>query len=506
MNAGGGAGPGPERRGADRILSAYNRLTREVGHEHDTVPLEVISGTVPKEIAGVLYRNGPGRMHVGGVPYRHLFDGDGMVQRFWFEDGRVYYTNRFVRTAEFEAEEKAGRPLYRSFGTNLPGGLLRNAGRFHFKNAANTHVLPLDGEILALWEGGQPHSLDAATLKTRGPWRGSGLLEPRHGVEKLMGNGRPFAAHYKIHPATGEIYNFALLPGSTQHLVRYRLPAVAPPADMSRGESAETKLPRLSFMHDFVLTEAGDMVFFDIPVSFRLFASFAGLASPVASIVEDPSRPTIIRIFDKEGRQTTAEAPPCYVFHFPNGHRAQDGSLSVYACRMEHFPSAGDVAGMMQGSLPDGGFSAFLTRFDIDVQSGAVREERVSDYPMELPSIHPDLRGKAGRYVWAIADKPERLPDTLLHGIGKFDLATGETLFADRYPCIVGEPLFQPTRPGRFRAAAEDDGVLLVLKLNVEEERSELEILDAGDLSSLCTLALPEPVHVGFHGVFVPAG
>jgi len=51
---------------------------------------------------------------------------DGRVPRFAFDGHSVRYRNRFVRTREYVAEERAGRMLFRSFGTNVPGGLRRN--------------------------------------------------------------------------------------------------------------------------------------------------------------------------------------------------------------------------------------------------------------------------------------------------------------------------------------------------------------------------------------------
>lgn len=152
----------------------------------------------------------------------------------------------------------------------------------------------------------------------------------------------------------------------------------------------------------------------------------------------------------------------------------------------------------MEGRLPEKGFYAYLTTFEVEPGSGRVTEERVSDHPMELPSINPAYLGRKNRCVWSVADHPDRVPNTLLHGVAKFDLETGETVFADRFPSFVGEPLFVPFPS----AEAEDDGWLLSLQVDIDGERSLLEVLDARDLSSRCTLLLPEPTHVGFHGIF----
>ena len=100
-------GPSTQRK-AD-WASAYRTVGDELEYEAD------VEGTLPDGLRGTLFRNGPGRLERGGHAYAHLFDGDGMLVAFRFDGGgRVRVQNRFVRTAEYEAEEAAGRLLYRN--------------------------------------------------------------------------------------------------------------------------------------------------------------------------------------------------------------------------------------------------------------------------------------------------------------------------------------------------------------------------------------------------------
>ena len=46
------------------------------------------------------------------------------------------------------------------------------------QNAANTNVVPWHAGLLATFESGQPHALDAHTLKTLGPSTLNGALRP----------------------------------------------------------------------------------------------------------------------------------------------------------------------------------------------------------------------------------------------------------------------------------------------------------------------------------------
>src|ERR1700733_562531 len=61
----------------------------------DETPL--IEGEIPRDLHGSLYRNGPGLFERGDLRKPHLLDGDGLVQRLSFADGKVRYPHAFAR-------------------------------------------------------------------------------------------------------------------------------------------------------------------------------------------------------------------------------------------------------------------------------------------------------------------------------------------------------------------------------------------------------------------------
>jgi all-trans-8'-apo-beta-carotenal 15,15'-oxygenase len=157
------------REAADAALAAesgapaaYDRADwssafRNVGVELTAVPLVAARGTIPTELGGTLYRNGPGRLERGGHWVHHPFDGDGMITALRFEAGALQLSNRFVRTEGWLAEEQADKVLYRGvFGTQKPGGPIANAFDLRLKNIANTQVVRLGDQLLALWEASSP--------------------------------------------------------------------------------------------------------------------------------------------------------------------------------------------------------------------------------------------------------------------------------------------------------------------------------------------------------------
>ncbi len=488
--------------------AAYRRAAQSSSGPVDAA-LRVAEGAVPSELRGVLVRNGPGAGDSFGVPYGHPFDGDGMLVRFAFQhDGVVTYRNRFVATLERAAEEQAKRPLFRSFGTNLPGGPLANWFRMRFKNAANTSVLhrPARGDrpeaLFALWEGGWPHRLDPVSLDTLARDDLGGLLSwgPNTGSfrERLLGSidrslsaELPFSAHPKLCPATGDVLNFGVLLGRVQHLLRYTLPEDGEPRRLW------SPLPRPSFVHDFAITERFE-AFLLPPVVFDVPRALFGLLPPADALRLDPSKRGDFALF-RRGEEQPAhviETSPCFVFHFLGAF--EDGErVIVDGCRFDDMPElradrrAGD--GPLLWPTP--------TRWELDLTRGTSHESRLTDLGMELATIDPRRRAKPYRFAYGIA-APPGTQARHFHAIGKLDVeARAPAAFRDFGLDLPGEPLFVP-RPG---GEAEDDGWVLTLVYSAEHHQSSLYVLRAADLSIACRLELPHHVPPGFHGTWIPA-
>ncbi len=120
--------------------------------------IEELEGEVPSNLRGTFFRNGPGRQKIGGQPYGHWFDGDGMLCAFTFNEGKVHFKNAYVRTPKYIEETAAQKILYRGFGTQLPGGMRANFLKLP-ANPANTNSIYHGGKLLALKEGGRPWEL-----------------------------------------------------------------------------------------------------------------------------------------------------------------------------------------------------------------------------------------------------------------------------------------------------------------------------------------------------------
>ncbi len=147
-----------------------------------------VTGELPRELNGTLYRNGPNPQF--DAPGAHWFVGDGMLHAFHLENGRASYRNRWIRTPKWLAEHDAGRALFGGFGRKLPG---TPAGITDDGGVANTNIIFHGGKLLALEEGHLPTEIEPGTLNRLGYCDYKGAIKG------------PFTAHPKIDPVTGEM-------------------------------------------------------------------------------------------------------------------------------------------------------------------------------------------------------------------------------------------------------------------------------------------------------------
>ena len=476
-------------------LTIYANSCAPVRSEVDCA-LTLTEGAIPEDLHGTLYRNGPGRFAVGVDRYSHPFDGDGMVSRFQFDGRTVLYRNAYVKTAEFRAEEAEGSICYRSFGTNRPGGLLRNAFRTKFKNAANTSVVSHGGRLMALWEGGWPHELDHETLATKSRFGYAGRLRnPFGALDRLLNPELPFSAHPKVDPVSGKLYNFGLAFGIKNRLLIY---TVDPNGEMQPIRFIY--LDKLSFIHDFVITANSKAIFFCSPVHFDVLSMLTGRKTPAAGIAGDSRAPVQILVLDLNGppgevspsEMSVFEAPYSFVFHHINAFES-DGDIHLFCSEMDDFPSADAAQEALAGGEVEYPLTQLVHYTLRPGQRNAIRTP-LKARAFEMPRVRESDVGQSFKHFYATGTESDDLFPFMdqvlkisLHGEieARFQLDEG----------LAGEPIYAPTARG---------GYVLSLCYNHLIRRSELIVLEPENLKTVARLTLPHSQPPGFHGNWVP--
>ncbi len=463
-----------------------------VEQELTNVPLTAVQGKLPPELRGTLYRNGPGRLERDGQRVHHPFDGDGMIAAIRFDQGNAVLSNRFVRTEGWLAEEAAGKVLYRGvFGSQKPGGRLANAFDLRLKNIANTNVVLLGDQLLALWEAAEPYALDPDSLETRGLSRLDGVLK----------KGEAFSAHPRFDPGhhgSPCMVTFGVNTGprSTIRLMEF---ATEGPDAGALLHNRSDSFPGFAFLHDFAITPNW-AVFWQNAIAFNPLPFVTGEKGAAQCLASKPGGKGRFWLIPRDSGQFAGqkprilEAPDGFVFHHLNAY--EDGDhVVVESIVYDDFPSIGpddDFAEIDFNTVPEGR----LHRCRLDLSRETVQTERISERTCEFAMVNPDRQGQSARYAWmAVAER--EIGNDPLQAIQKLDLNTGAAKIWSAAPRgFVSEPLMVP-RPG---AQSEDDGWVLDLVWNGARDASDLVILNARDLAQIAVLELPLAIPHGLHG------
>jgi carotenoid cleavage dioxygenase len=432
-----------------------------------------VIGRLPRELNGMFVRNGPNPQFTPRGRY-HWFDGDAMIHGVHIREGRASYLNRYVRTAGWQEENRAGRAVFT--GLLEPPDLLRAVqGGTPYKNAANTALVWYNGRLLALWEGGDPHALRLPDLTTQGTYNFGGRL--RH----------PFTAHPKIDPQTGDMMFFGYSP--LRPFLSY---AVA----NARGEivhATTIDLPRAVMMHDFAITER-HALFLDLPVTLNL----ERLVRNEAMMRYEPDLGARIGVLPRRGQGRDIRWFPiqaCYVFHTLNAYEDGD-EVILHGCRMTSFP---DVIASGRQQAGERAAAPVLHEWRLNLRTNAVRERDLDEVACEFPRLREDRMGRRHRFGYA-----GKANGFLFDGLLKFDLQNGrceQHLHGrDRFG---GEGIFVP-HPD---CQEEDAGWLLTYIHDQREARSEVVVVDTRDFRAapIARIQIPTRVPYGFHGTWVPS-
>lgn len=429
--------------------------------------LKVI-GKLPPEMDGMFVRNGPNPQFPPLGPYQ-WFDGDGMLHGVRLGGGRASYRNRYVRTAGWKAENKAGKALWGGLAAP-PDFRKLLEGKPLFKNAANTALVWHHGKFLALWEGGEPHEIKLPSLDTEGPYTFGGKLK------------HPFTAHPKVDPTTGEMLFFGY--GPIKPFLHYGV--VDPKGTIVHHTPIE--IPRPVMMHDFAITER-HTVFMDLPETF----DFARAAKGESPLRFEPKLGARFGVLPRRGAADQVkwfESPACFVFHTLNAYDDGD-EVVLLACRMPEFPADLDASPKLAAAKET---RPVLYRWRFDLKTGKVREGPLDETGAEFPRINETLLGRQTRYGY--------LMTMSMDGLLKYDLERGvQALHRHGKGRLGGEGVFVPRPDGK----AEDDGWLLTFVHDEGENKSELVVVDAQDFTArpVARVLLPARTPYGFHGVWL---
>jgi carotenoid cleavage dioxygenase-like enzyme len=270
---------------------------------------------------------------------------------------------------------------------------------------------------------------------------------------------------------------------------------MGPDGQVTRFERFDA--PYCSMVHDFAVTER-HVLFPVLPLSGSQARAEAG-QMPYAWEPELGAHIGVLRRDRGVASLRWFRAENCFVFHVLN---AWEDNVRIVADVMQYdepslFPRA-------DGRPSDpAACKARLVRWTLDLAGGtdAFRRTALDDMSGEFPRLDERRASLPNRFGAFAGESAE---DAGLDTIVWLDLVAGRrAAFALPSGDGLSEPVFVP----RGAQAPEGDGWLLAAVWRGNEQRSDLIVLDTGDVEQgpIATVRLAHRVPFGFHGNWVAA-
>ncbi len=449
--------------------------------------LQVVEGEIPADLDGVYLRNTENPVHPSLKNY-HPFDGDGMIHVVGFRDGKAFYRNRFIRTDGLVAEEEAGHALWAGLAEN-PAAALRDDGwgaRRRMKDASSTDVIVHRGTALtSFYQCGDLYRVDPFSAETVGKSSWHGNFPHQWGV----------SAHPKVDDKTGELLFF-----NYSKEAPYMHYGVVDAAD-ELVHYVDVPLPGPRLPHDMAFTQN-----YAILNDFPLFWEPEALAKGAHIARFHPEMPSRFAVIPRRGSTadiTWFEAEATYTLHFVNAYEEGDEIILDGFFQGDPEPPDNGLGDRWQRAfrfLALDRMQARLHRWRLNLVTGLVKEEQLSDTITEFGMVNSDYLTGDYRYVYAATGKPGWF---LFDGLVKHDLKNGTE---ERYSLGEGVYGSETAMAPRVGGRCEDDGYLVTITSDMNEDASYCLVFDAARVGDgpVCKLKLPERVSSGTHSTWAP--
>lgn len=457
-------------------LHGVNAPTVKINAHAQELELE---GEIPTDLYGAYLRNGPNPQHKPKNTY-HPFDGDGLVQGIYFEDGKAIYRNSQIQTTALQRETLEQQAVWPGvmgpFDFSLP--------EFPIKDTSNTDIIWHNGKLISLWyNSGVPYTLDPITLENTGPLNLPSTLT------------RKMSAHSRVDWQTGEMFFFDY--GDTPPYMTYGVLG----ADGKLKHEAAIDLPGPRLPHEITFTHRHAILhdhplFHDVDVLQK---------AKVRVLTFHRNMPTRFGLIPRLGKHVRwFECEPCFVLHTSNAWEEGDWVI-MDGCRSTNpMPDADPSDGVLSHMLAYMRLEANNYRWRFNLRTGEVREGPIDDMNTEFNKSNQLFHGVKTRYAYhqkipLLKDGGHTLRFT---GLVKYDNETGQSQQWDYGPGVFGsETPFAPKK-GADRNSEEDDGYLTTFVTDTNNWTSSCLVFDARDISKgpIAKIKLPHRIPTGFHG------
>ena len=457
----------------------FGELRREAHVER--CPVE---GSIPEWLSGTLLRNGPAQFEVEDQSFNHWFDGHAMLHAFHVQDGTVAYRNRFLESQSRTEALEQGKITHSEFATDPCRSIFgRVMSIFNpaLTDNATINVDRLAGQAVALTETPLPVAFDPETLET------AGVVGYTDELEAPMTTAHP---HTEVGSGRTITYLTEL-----DWQSRYYVCGIEP-GTRHRTVLGELEVDEPRYMHSFGMTEHY-AILSEWPLIVRPLDLLLSGEPFIENFRWQPDRGVRFRIIRlSDGREVaTCHAEAAFAFHHVNAYET-NGHIVCDVCAYPDDQIIDDLYLDRLHASDQHPTSARLRRYRLPLSGGTADSETPApETAIELPRIHDGHEGLPYTTTYGVST---RRPDSFSDQLVKMNVDTGEVQTWKSDGSYPSEPVFVP-RPD---ATSEEDGVILSVVLDTNEETSFLLVLDAETFDEIGRARAPHAIPFTFHGQF----
>jgi all-trans-8'-apo-beta-carotenal 15,15'-oxygenase len=524
-------------------FEAYAKGYKTVFTELPAAECEALpGGKIPSDLKGTYYRTGPAMFSAGSIappktsiiqpregppvpdgvnPKRmvqHPFEADGGILGVTFQGNGETVTSRYryIRTVAFTNERRKGVRLYRAMdstrelgpgiGEGLGNDLHTPLFRHHLlpglnkfrKNTSNSRAVYWGSRLLSMWEGGQPYKVDSLALSTEGRSQLGGVLKEMD----------PLGSKLVIDPIKNRALVYAVNQDAKKSEVTvYEFNSAFRPIKEEGGKVSQ-ELPGFAMISDMAVTE-NYSVFVQPPLSTAMQIMFVKEPGKVLTVEKAPSTLHMVpRIGSGKVPMSipipydgAVEAEMQLINAYEDGTKIildairADGTNKPPSSKVSQWPWASSLEEYRQNAAKKS-----LWRYEIDIQSGSVSKERLTDTQCFFGVVNPKQSTQQHKQIYmAIGGLGSDVAPP--QGVTRFDTVskTMDSWMPEGHE-FCGEPMFAP----KENPSSDDDGYILTVLFNGKTEQSEMVVLQAMDISEGPVARIPLGIGIphGLHGCF----
>ncbi|XP_062194124.1 carotenoid 9,10(9',10')-cleavage dioxygenase-like [Phragmites australis] len=524
-------------RFTDQALHPSESNFAPVDEVSEGIEIHQIQGAIPDDFPeGVYIRNGSnplfGALHstvsIFGQSSEIWVEGEGMLHALYFTKNSsatwsASYANRYVQSETFKLERARQKPCFlpaiEGDSAAIIAAYIFNYLRYGKvnKDISNTNVFEHAGRVYSIAENHLPQEICMENLNTGNTWDIGGEWD------------RPFTAHPKVAPRSGELVIFG-----TDAKRPFLVIGVVSADGTKLTHRVDLKLERCTLCHDVGVTLKYNIIM-DVPLTVDITRVIRG-GQLIEFEKESYARIGVMPRYGDAESVIWFNVEPFCLFHLINcfeegdeivvrGLRSPDSIIPGPRLALNKYDSEGselteDNKSMKQGT--NEGFFSRLYQWRLNLKTKAVSGEYLTgtDFSLEFPIINNQYTGLQHSYAYA------QVVDSLTSSSANYEKVnpkyggfaklylerrdnteiSGSDLIKMQYHWLGNDQFcsgaaFVP----RVGGSHEDDGWIVSFVHNEKTNISQVHIIDAQRFEDapVAKITFPRRVPYGFHGTFI---